>query len=236
MPLPTISPARPFVDIAAKVGIGMLLVLFVTGIAISPMAFSAVDSTNLDWNRLSDIGQAYGLVSALLSAVTLCLVILLQRHQLRHERISVVRDMHLNVVGMALDNPEYCQCWGVRVTEDDERLFYYTNMIHLLWWYSFEIGDLSEAQVRSYAGGMFDSEVPRDYWRMHGRWRLSGSRGRRRKFLLMIDEAFRAAEASGPPARRRERPHRTPQPGRTSHQARRLLSQPTVSRLRHRPR
>jgi hypothetical protein len=217
MSMPPISPAHPFLGIVTKVGsyavAGVLLGMFVVGVALSPVAFNAIDATDRDWGRLSDIGQAYGSISAVLSAAALCVVVLMQRRQLRHERVTMVRDMHLKVVGIALDEPGYCQCWGARVSEEDERLFYYTNMILMLWWYSFEIGDLRDEQVRNYARSMFDSEVPRDYWRTHGPWRLSGAQGRQRRFLLMVDDAFRAAETSGPPVRRRERPHRSPRPG-----------------------
>ncbi|MET0418033.1 MAG: DUF6082 family protein, partial [Actinoplanes sp.] len=211
MSLPSINSNHPLTDVAAKIVlyavISVLIGALVVGVVISPVAFNLLDSSNRDWGRLSSIGQAYGAVSALLSAAALCLVFVLQRGQLRHDRISAVRDMHMTVVGAALDEPDYCQCWGARMADDgiDERLFYYQNMIITLWWYSYEIGELRDAQVRNYARGMFDSEVPREYWRTHGQWRLSGARGRRRHFLLMIDAAFRAAEESGPPIRKRER-------------------------------
>jgi hypothetical protein len=218
MSMPSLNSARPLADAVSKIGtyvaVAALLGFLVLGVVISPVAFSAVGAADRDWGRLSTIGQAYGSVSALLSAAALCLVVLLQRHQVRHERLTLVRDMHLSVVGTALDDPEYCQCWGARVAGDDmdERLFYYTSSILTLWWYAYEIGDLRDEQVRSYGRGMFESEVPREYWRMHGRWRLSGVRTRRhRRFLLIIDEAFQEAEASGPPVRRRERA-RSPRP------------------------
>jgi hypothetical protein len=200
MSMPSLNSARPLADAVSKIGtyvaVAALLGFLVLGVVISPVAFSAVGAADRDWGRLSTIGQA------------------LQRHQVRHERLTLVRDMHLSVVGTALDDPEYCQCWGARVAGDDmdERLFYYTSSILTLWWYAYEIGDLRDEQVRSYGRGMFESEVPREYWRMHGRWRLSGVRTRRhRRFLLIIDEAFQEAEASGPPVRRRERA-RSPRP------------------------
>src|SRR3954447_20213395 len=191
MSMPSLNSARPLADAVSKIGtyvaVAALLGFLVLGVVISPVAFSAVGAADRDWGRLSTIGQAYGSVSALLSAAALCLVVLLQRHQVRHERLTLVRDMHLSVVGTALDDPEYCQCWGARVAGDDmdERLFYYTSSILTLWWYAYEIGDLRDEQVRSYGRGMFESEVPREYWRMHGRWRLSGVPTRRHRRLLL---------------------------------------------------
>jgi hypothetical protein len=216
VPLPSITSTRPVAGLAARIGTyaaaGVLLAILVIGVLISPLVFNAIDSTGVDWNRLSDLGQAYGAVSALLSAAALCLVVLLQRHQVRHERVTMVRDMHLTVVSAAFDDPDLRQCWGPRMSSEpiSEHLFYYTNMILMLWWYSFEIGELSEDQVRGYAGGMFASEIPREYWKTHGPWVLSGAKGRRRRFLQIVDAAFRAAESDGPPVRRHERADRDP--------------------------
>jgi hypothetical protein len=235
MSMPSISSGRPFADVAVKIGsyaaIVVLLGVFVVGVVISPVAFNLIDSNNRDWVRLSSIGQAYGSVSALLSAAALCLVVLLQRNQLRHERIAMVRDMHRAVVGVALDEPGYCQCWGARMAGNgiDERLFYYTNMILMLWWYSWEIGELRDAQLRSYARGMFDSEVPREYWRTHGQWRLSGTRGRRRRFLLMINEEFQTAERTGPPVRRLEPADHHPRHAGPLRDTRRRAGRPTAA-------
>ena len=212
MSMPSVDPERAFskvIAVAGQITGGVVvLAIIVMGVAISPTAMTVLDWEDSDWTRLSEIGQAYGPVSALLSAIALCLVVLVQRAQVRHERTWLVRDMHLNVLHVALDDPSYAQCWGPRVSPDriDERHFFYTNMIILLWFYSWESGELHDGHIRSYARGMFDSEVPREYWREFGAWRLSSARGHRRRFLAMIDAEFQAAERHGPPSRSTEPP------------------------------
>lgn len=210
MPMPSITPERAFNTVfnrGVKTGFGVLLLGgILVAVAVSPTALHLLDRVEQDWSRLGDIGQAYGPVSALLSAVALCVVVFVQRGQWRHERLWTVRGMHMDVLNVALDDPAYAQCWGTRMAPEgvDERLFYYINSIIMLWSYAWENGELRDGHVRSYARTMFDSEAPRLYWRMYGGWRVSSSRGRRRRFLMLIDTEFRAAERNGPPARRIE--------------------------------
>ena len=211
MSMPPVHSGESFGSLAARVGwfAGSVVVLgaVVVGVALSPVAVNLIDNGDRDWARLSTIGQAYGPVSALLSAVALGVVILLQRRQLRHERLGMIRAMHLEILQTAFDDPVYAQCWGPRMAPRgvDERLFYYANLILTLWLYSYEIGELREGQLRSYVRGYFLAEISREYWRWHGRWRLSAARGRRRRFLLLVDEEFHAAERHGPPVRPIER-------------------------------
>lgn len=185
-----------------------LLGALTVAILISPAVIRFIDDDGADWNRLADIGQAYGPVSALLSALALCVVVLVQHRQLRQERVLMAREMHASALRTAMEDPTYGQCWGPRVTPRhiDERLFYYTSTVLTAWLYAWECGDLSDGAVRAYVRGMADSEIPREYWRMHGTWRLSGARGRRRRFLSMVDEEFRAAALAGPPSRAVEQP------------------------------
>jgi hypothetical protein len=207
MSMPTIMPSdrtiaklgrvvRVCINVVVLVG----LVLIVAG---SPFALQALSRSERDWVTLGNIGQAYGPISALLSAAALCVVVLVQRKQLQHERVWTVRGMHMAVLQTALDDPKYGQCWGPRVTPEkvDERFFYYVNSIIVLWGYLWESGELRDEHIRAYAKAMFDSEIPRLYWRMHGGWRTSSACGERRRFLLLLDAEFRAAEAAGPPTR-----------------------------------
>jgi len=212
MPLPSITPKSTVPTLlggtARTLVAGLALVLLAAAILASPGVLRLIDDEGVDWGRLGDIGQSYGPVSALLSALALCVIVMVQRHQLRQERVLMAREAAASAVRTAMEDPAYCQCWGPRVTPGhiDERLFYYTNTIINAWMYAWECGTLSDGAVRAYARAMADSEVPREYWRMHGGWRLLATRGRQRRFLDMVDGEFRAAVAAGPPARGFERP------------------------------
>jgi hypothetical protein len=68
------------------VGFGALLVL-VLG---SPLLMATVSGTALPWGRLADVGDAFGGVSALLSAVALCGIgasLIFQQRQVRQEAL-----------------------------------------------------------------------------------------------------------------------------------------------------
>ncbi|MET3422871.1 hypothetical protein BJ973_002083 [Actinoplanes tereljensis] len=186
--------------------------LLAVAILVSPAVLRFIDSDGLDWNRLGDIGQAYGPVSALLSALALCVAIFVQRRQLHQDRVLMVRSMHTNVLHTAMEEPAYGQCWGASVATEqiDDRLFIYTNMIINYWLYAWECRDISDNALRVYVRSMAASEISRAYWVLHGDWRLRSARGRQRRFLSILDEEFRAAMAAGPPARPAE-PFRAPE-------------------------
>jgi hypothetical protein len=244
MSMPAVDRGRPILRHLTRAAtaalVAVLVVAVVLAVLISPLIVNLLDTENRDWLRLSAIGQAYGAVSALLSAAALCLIVVLQRAQVRHERTWMLRAMHLDVVRVAMDDPVYEQCWGARLAPHgiDERLFYYTNMILMLWFYSWEHGDLSDEQVRNYCRSMFASTVPREYWRLHGDWRLSAVRGRRRRFLSLVDAEYRRAEAAGPAIRPVEQPgEKTAPVGRrtVTHQIRRQTGRRPSRRRSGRP-
>ncbi|WP_310366438.1 DUF6082 family protein [Catenuloplanes atrovinosus] len=182
------------------------LALMATAVLISPMLLLLVDTESANFGRLSDIGQAYGPVSTLLSAIAVCVAVLVQRRQLRQERMVMARELHAGILKTAMEEPSYTQCWGPRVapTDVDERLFYYTSSIISTWYYGWDCGELSDDTVRAYVRAMADSEIPRMYWASYGAWRLSAARGRQRRFMGMVDTEFRAVMAAGPPLRRAE--------------------------------
>ncbi|GID29650.1 DUF6082 family protein [Paractinoplanes brasiliensis] len=181
----------------------VLVGLLAGAVLISPVLLRLIDDGGSDWNRLGDIGQSYGPAAALFSALALCVAVLVQRRQIRQERIRMAREMHADALRTAMDDPVYGQCWGSRVTPEgvEERLFYYTNMVISTWLYAWECGELSDGAVRAYVRSMADSEIPRAYWRQYGTWRLRAAHGTRRRFLAMVDAEFRSAEAAGPPSR-----------------------------------
>ncbi|GAB2566453.1 hypothetical protein Aab01nite_46300 [Paractinoplanes abujensis] len=212
MPLPTLAVGRRTTGLlgrtARALGWVVLIGVLAAAVLFSPALLRLVDDDGADWNRLSDIGQSYGPVAALLSALALCVAVLVQRRQIRQERVRMAREMHVNALRTAMDDPVYGQCWGARVTPDDvdEKLYYYTNMVISTWLYAWECGELSDNAVRAYVRAMAESEIPRAYWKQYGAWRLLAAHGPRRRFLSMVDAEFKAAEATGPPSRAVERP------------------------------
>jgi hypothetical protein len=216
MTMPPIDHQNVVVRLFGKLLLFGTLLLFAAfiavGVTLSPIFIRYIDGTDANWSRLSDIGQAYGAVSALLSALALGVIVTLQRSQVRYERSWLLREMHIDVIKIALDDPIYTQCWGPRMAPQrvDERLFYYVNLILNLWFYCWDHGELRDEQVRLYAASLFEGAVGREFWAWHGSWSISSGSGRRRAFLRMVDREYQRAVLAGPPKRGHEVRGRVP--------------------------
>ncbi|CAM5661799.1 hypothetical protein SALBM311S_04670 [Streptomyces alboniger] len=84
-------------------------------IASTPFVLAALAPENADWGKLSDISQAYGAVSVVLSAIALAGVALSLLYQVRQARTGneqAIRDSHLQLATLALSNPELLQAWS----------------------------------------------------------------------------------------------------------------------------
>jgi hypothetical protein len=80
-------------------------------VVFSPLALQAIASfPNLDWGKLSNVGQTYGAVSALLAAIAIvgvALSVLLQLRETRFNRLESGRSRHHELLRMAMENPLY---------------------------------------------------------------------------------------------------------------------------------
>jgi hypothetical protein len=191
--------------------------------------FTSVD----DYSRISDIGQAYGAASAVISAVALGVVVLGQYRQAHRDRLQALSAMTDELVQLAMDEPMYRQCWGARMAPDDidEALFYFCNRMIKSWKLAWELRDLSEAQARAYLASFFESEIPRLFWQQHGQWQMQAKlTNRRARFVVMINEEYLRAIHDGPPTRARE----FCQPGRRAARAPRRLF-PDANDINERP-
>lgn len=211
MTIPKLGPAAEnlvkVVTVAAAV-VGSVVISM--GVLLSPMFIGSLNRSDQDWARLSEIGEAYGPVSALLATLALVAVsmsLLVQHSQLRHDRLWLQREMNFSLLKVAMDDPIYGQCWGPRVSPPhvDERLFYYVNLILMHWSHASEHKQIPDDQVRRYAEGLFKSEVPRLYWECFGGLR-SSARRRDRAFYRIINDEYNKAVATGPPSRPFEPP------------------------------
>lgn len=85
-------------------------------IAYTPFALAAVAPAHADRGKLSDISQAYGAVSVVLSAIVLAGVALSPLYRVRQAAHTsgeqAVRDSHLQLATLALSNPDPLQAWS----------------------------------------------------------------------------------------------------------------------------
>jgi hypothetical protein len=193
-----------------------LLVMMIATVAFSvamvsvllfPLLLGHLFRSEGDYSRISDIGQAYGAASAMISAVALGVIVIGQHRQTNRARLQALSEMTDELVQLAMDEPMYRQCWGARMAPDDidEALFYYCNRMIKSWKIAWELRDLSEAQARGYLSSFFQSEIPRLFWQQHGQWQMHAKlTNRRARFVVMINEEYLRAIHAGPPARARE--------------------------------
>ncbi len=78
----------------------------------------------MNWTRLSDVGQTYGAISAIVSAVALggvAAALFFQARQAKAERIQAVRGFHRELIQMTIDEPtRYLPCWAVDTSDIEQ--------------------------------------------------------------------------------------------------------------------
>jgi hypothetical protein len=178
-----------------------------TLVILSPFALQALISIHhVNWLTLSNVGQTYGAVSALLAALALvgvALSVLLQVREARHNRVDAGRTRHYELVRMVMDNPLYFQAEAkLDISVDMRRLIAYINLRVQFWQMLWEFDELPEVELReSLAAGIFAASAGRYYWEQFGEARTKYNAGTRRERRLhkVLDEEYRKAVASGPP-------------------------------------
>jgi hypothetical protein len=180
-----------------------LVLVALAGLALvlaSPLVLTRFEDGggDRDWRRLSEIGQTYGAVSALLSALALGGVVVslvLQRQSARLEREQAQRALHIELMRMAIENPDLQDCFGPfgdGLPETERRQWTYINQVVLLSEMRFEVGGVDEAWVRGSAYELFGSPISRRWW-AYVRDRRTPSSRRRRRLHEILDEEWQHA-------------------------------------------
>jgi hypothetical protein len=176
-------------------------------IAATPFVLAALAPASTDWGKLSDISQAYGAVSVVLSAIALAGVALSLLYQVRQTRTSneqAIRDSHLQLATLALSNPDLLQAWSppvapVTLKRHQQHLITSLALGELL--QRFRIGHMAAEKLAVKLDGHFRGEIARDQWEREGPgWRRTMEAGDRRDrvFVRLVDERYQAAVAAGP--------------------------------------
>ncbi|WP_203990415.1 DUF6082 family protein [Sphaerisporangium rufum] len=181
------------------------LVLTATALVVlSPLAIDAIDDGG-QWSRRSEIGQTYGAAAALLSVLALAAIafsLVLQAREVKLAREQASRATHNELITMALNDPDYRECWGVFSTERDERSIrqqLYTNLVVSYWQTRFELGTFSETHLRHGAATVFSARPGRVFWRDAREARIRTSQTRKaRRFHSILDEEYQKSLATMP--------------------------------------
>ncbi|MEV5751271.1 DUF6082 family protein [Actinoallomurus sp. NPDC052308] len=163
------GPIRRASRPAALVCVGVVILALIT---LSPLALEFIaDRGHVDWTRLGNVGQAYGAISAILSAFALVAVsisLALQAKESLANRRQVNRSIHMRLAEIAMSDPVYMQCWGPRadkVSHDESRRIQFLNLMVSFWYMQWELRDVSDEGLRSMAvDNLFHTDAGRRFW------------------------------------------------------------------------
>ena len=184
--------------------IAIIVIAVVIGILFAPVGLELLGKENRNWTLLGNVGQAYGGISAVISALALIGVIgtlLIQAHQHTLDRMTAVRGRQAQIYSVIREDPLlYGQVLGYSGEESAVRRR--TFRIELLQYYSmgFETGLLTGAVLRSDVfAGFFRYEENRQFWEMvNSEWLTATSGRKRRKFVRIANEELAYAKSTGP--------------------------------------
>ncbi|MDS1270756.1 DUF6082 family protein [Lipingzhangella sp. LS1_29] len=192
----------------------LLTVLVVAVVGVSPFGLSWFTELPQDWQELSLVGQTYGAASAVLAGLALLGIVatlVLQVREMRNTREVALRQSNSELLRMAMDHPEYLECWGTNFPADAgraDRQRMYTNLIVSQWEMAYESGAMGDAMLRAVARKVLAGPIGWEYWRDVRDIRLDTAETRRAKrFHRLLDKEFhQLPDPREHPAQRRDAP------------------------------
>lgn len=190
--------------LAKPVSMVFVCAIVIAVIIFAPIGMTFVIGTGRDWTLLGNVGQAYGGISALVSALALAGIVgalLIQRSQHKIERITAVRGFQSGIYSIIREDPWlYFPVMGGDLQDETSikrRLF----GIELLQYIAagFETGLITDKNLRNEAlPGFFRYEENRQYWEMAREFWLTGTSDPiRRAFIRIVDEELARAKSEG---------------------------------------
>ncbi|MFJ3794741.1 DUF6082 family protein [Streptomyces sp. NPDC090088] len=185
---------------------GLLTVLF---ILITPFLLEGVAPSSKDWQKLSNISQAYGALSVFFSAAALLGVVASLAHQSRQTEVSIeqaIRASHQNVIELVLSDPDLMaggEPPPVEMTQRQARQAILANLFVSNWLATYRLNRMTDDALRVLLAHHFKGEVPRLHWAAAGEhWQQLASASKARKevrFVSIVNEMYRQAVSQGPP-------------------------------------
>jgi Family of unknown function (DUF6082) len=181
--------------------VGLLAALAALAVLASVLTLVTLPR-RVSWQRLSDVGQAFGAVSAVVSAIALVGIVtslVIQQKQNRVMEEQTVRQRHFELVRLTMDDPKFLDVWGARPDVDyDPALLGFATLVVSHWLMLWRIGNIDEEALRRNATAYFAGGIGRDHWRRSGPgWSTPDRQAER--FVAIMDEEYRRALSAGPP-------------------------------------
>lgn len=153
-------------------------------------------SRTQDWRELSDVGQAYGGISAILSGLAFCGIassLLLQWRQVRLTQLLTTRERHFELVKLGLEDPSLRPPGSSGESAAEIRQWAYFNLWVSHWAMLWDTGSTSSVQLRRNFDGLFCDEAALDWWGKFGLSWNTDTGKHPRAFMAIAHEAYRDA-------------------------------------------
>jgi hypothetical protein len=181
--------------------VGLLAALAALAV-LAPVLTLATIPERISWQRLSDVGQAFGAMSAVVSAIALVGIVtslVIQQKQNRVMEEQTVRQRHFELVRLTMDDPKFLDVWGARPDVDyDPALLGFATLVVSHWLMLWRIGNIDEVALRRNAAAYFAGSIGRDHWQRSGPGWSTPDRLAER-FVAIMDEEYRQAISADPP-------------------------------------
>lgn len=147
--------------------------------------------------EMSAIGEAFGTISAALSAIALIGIatsLYFQRQQTQVARIEASRAMRMQLMQLALGRPRYLAAWGFDLSDDSERNseIAYTSMVFAYLKMSYVLGVLTDFELTGSCRIAFQQDSVVNFWRGGREVYLRDSSSTGRRFARLVDEVYAA--------------------------------------------
>ena len=176
----------------------VLLVAAIVFVAPMPAKWSA-RHLGEDWVLLGNVGQSYGSVATILAAVALIGVsgsLFIQAQEIRSARVQATLDAQFELFRVAFEYPELQDVWSPRgdFASQEWRKAIYLNLIFRYFEAGFIHAAISKPELRRLLQDRFSLPGGRNYWRRaRGSWATNATTRRRRNFVRIAEEEWRAA-------------------------------------------
>jgi len=207
-----VNPRRVVSSWVTPIGLLILTTGVLALVAISPIALKQVARVpGMNWVLLSNVGQTYGAVSALLSALALggvTVSLLYQSRDVRTASEQAARTFHFELLKMEMDDPVYMEIMAATAIPgnrppdyDSLRRRQFIHMWVSYWEGRYKLREMTDSEVRYTASyELFNSAEGRRYWSEAREIKLNTYKGRPYRFVKIVDEEYGKAVAKGPPS------------------------------------
>lgn len=178
-------------------------------VALSPLALTGLEGLSKDWQRLANIGETYGAISALVSSFALGGVVISLLHQARAghtAREQSIRTLQQQLIIMEMEDPALMTAmgapWGLPIPAESDaiREYLYLHMWTAFWAGNYVVGEMTAPAVQKVVRSeLFNSAVGRRYWSSIRDNVVSTNEGKYQRFAQIVDDEYRKVLASNAP-------------------------------------